>query len=363
MTLFDDFYRGRRVLVTGHTGFKGAWLCEWLLDLGAEVTGYSRDVPSVPSLFDVLGHPERVRDIRGDVRDLDALRAAMGESRPEVVFHLAAQSLVRVSYRDPVETFATNVLGTVHVLEVARTAPGLLALVNVTSDKCYENQGFPFGYRETDPMGGADPYSASKGCAELVFSAYQRSYLAAAGLSAASARAGNVIGGGDWAADRLIPDCARAWSKGEVVTLRNPQAIRPWQHVLEPLAGYLELGRALGDPTRAARIAGQGFNLGPDSEAFESVEVVVRAFQEHWPSVRYELLPDALASREPHEAHVLKLACDKARAMLGVRPRLRLSEALELTASWYKAYQQGESDMRAFTVDQLRRYAELTRAR
>jgi CDP-glucose 4,6-dehydratase len=357
-SLFGDFYRNRRVFVTGHTGFKGAWLCEWLLSLGAEVTGYSLSVPTQPALFDVLGHASRLRDVRGDIRDLPALKAALSASRPEVLFHLAAQPIVRASYDEPVETFSTNVIGTAHVLEAARSQSELGVLVNITSDKCYENQNWVFGYRETDPMGGADPYSASKGCAELVFSAYQRSFFAKTNLRAASARAGNVIGGGDWAPDRLIPDCARAWSQGKTVTLRNPSAVRPWQHVLEPLYGYLTLGAALGDSTRGAAIAGQGFNLGPDPESFANVEEVVRLFSQSWPSVRYEVMPPADASRQPHEAHLLKLACDKARSVLNIRPKLTLSEAVAMSATWYRAFYEQPETVKTLTFEQIRNYSE-----
>lgn len=356
---FSGFYRGKRVFITGHTGFKGAWLTSWLLELGAEVTGFSKDVPTDPSLFATLALDQRMRHVVGDVRDSVALRRAMGESRPEVLFHLAAQALVRASYRDPIETFSTNVIGTANVLEAAREREELRVLVNITSDKCYENQEWPHAYRETDPMGGSDPYSASKGCAELVFSSYVRSFLANRSIQAASARAGNVIGGGDWAEDRLIPDCVRAWSRGEVVTLRNPKSVRPWQHVLEPLSGYLALGAALGEPNgNRPSCGGEAFNFGPSREAFASVQGVVEAFLTHWPSVRWEVLAAAEAAQQPKEARLLKLSVEKAAESLGWHPTLRFAEGLEMTAVWYHAFYRKDAELDALTRAQIRSFSE-----
>jgi CDP-glucose 4,6-dehydratase len=363
MISLADFYRGKRVFVSGHTGFKGAWLCEWLLEVGADVTGYSLSVPTDPALFEILGHANRLRDIRGDLRDLPTLKRAIADNKPQLIFHLAAQALVRASYQDPLETLSTNVLGTAHVLEAARDQPGLLALINVTSDKCYENREWSFGYREVDPMGGADPYSASKGCAELVFSAYARSFFNRSATAIASARAGNVIGGGDWAKDRLIPDCVRAWSKNETPILRNPASVRPWQHVLEPLGAYLELGVALCDPKKRASTAGEAFNFGPEHDAFAPVDQVVREFQTHWPSVRHEYLPPNEAAAQPHEAKLLKLSCEKALDTLAWHPTLRFKEALELTARWYRAFYAGSSNMRELSAEQIRSYMASTRER
>jgi CDP-glucose 4,6-dehydratase len=340
MSLFDDFYRGRRVLVTGHTGFKGSWLALWLQRLGAEVTGFALPPATNPSHFALLGLETSTRHREGDVRDPDALRQAFAEARPEVVFHLAAQALVRPSYEDPKGTFDVNVGGTVNVLEAMRETPGIRAAVVVTSDKCYENREWVWGYREEDPLGGRDPYSASKGAAEIVCGAYLRSYFGPGGrgprLGFATARAGNVIGGGDWAADRLIPDCVRALAAGKAVVIRNPEATRPWQHVLDPLAGYLLLARRLAeDPERYSG----PWNFGPADGAAMPVRDLAARFVGHWPEGRLRV--GGGGKNAPHEAHALALCTDKARKILDWRPALSTEAAIDWTAAWYRSWHEG----------------------
>jgi CDP-glucose 4,6-dehydratase len=348
---FDGFYRGRRVFLTGHTGFKGAWLAAWLLDLGAEVAGYALAPSTKPALFDRLGLSRRMAHTRGDVTYAPRLARALKAHRPEIVFHLAAQALVRPSYADPVGTYRTNVLGTVNLFEAARAARSVKAVVNVTSDKCYENREWVYGYREMDPMGGHDPYSASKGCAELVTSSYRNSFFAPAGLGLASGRAGNVIGGGDWSVDRLIPDCVRALTCGRVIDLRNPGATRPWQHVLEPLSGYLQLGALLRrDPSRYAA----GWNFGPDDDSVLTVEQVVQRIVGFWGDGRYRVLK----TPQPHEAKLLKLDASLARQRLGWRPVWDIDTALSMTVSWYRAHADGRMPLSRLTSDQIRAYTE-----
>ncbi|MCB9680728.1 MAG: CDP-glucose 4,6-dehydratase [Alphaproteobacteria bacterium] len=329
--------RGRRVLVTGHTGFKGSWLCHWLHRLGAEVHGFALPPDTTPSLFDVAGvQAVLASHTVGDVRDADAVSACFAATSPEVVIHAAAQPLVLRSYADPKETFDTNVGGTVNVLEAVRAHGCVRALVNVTSDKCYDNREWVWGYRETDPMGGHDPYSASKGAAELVFAAYQRSFFAQRdGIGAVTVRAGNVIGGGDWAADRIVPDAIRALSDGQPIPVRRPHAQRPWQHVLEPVSGYLLLAaRLLHDP---ARWSGP-WNFGPDAENARPVHDLVDAILTAWGSgTRVDRSrPDA-----PHEAHFLRLSTDKARAELGWQPRWDFARTVAETVQWYRAVHDG----------------------
>jgi CDP-glucose 4,6-dehydratase len=346
-------FRGLRVLVTGDTGFKGSWLSSWLLELGAEVSGYA--LPPLPgSHFELLGLGERMRHQDADVRDLAALRAAVRRERPELVLHLAAQSLVRPSYEDPVGTIATNVLGTAHVLEALRSAPDVRAAVIVTSDKCYENREWVWAYRENDAMGGHDPYSASKGAAELVVSSFRRSFFApGTGRAAiASVRAGNVIGGGDWSKDRLIPDCARALLADETVVLRNPKAVRPWQHVLEPLSGYLLLARRLLDePGRFA----DAYNFGPRPGDALTVEEIAREFVRVLGRGRIEVRTDPGA---PHEAGLLRLACEKAEGELGIRPLLSPAEAVAWTVEWYKTFRDDPAAAADLTRRQIVRYEE-----
>jgi CDP-glucose 4,6-dehydratase len=344
------FFRDKSVLVTGHTGFKGAWLSEWLLRLGARVVGYALPPDQTPSLYTLFGLAERLHSVLADVRDQDALARVMAESRPEIVFHLAAQPLVRRSYREPVATLATNVMGTAHLLEAVRKTDSVRSVVIVTSDKCYENVGSARGYRESDPMGGHDPYSASKAAAELVTAAYRRSFFSGPGRpGVASARAGNVIGGGDWSEDRLVPDLVRGIARGEAVVIRNPASIRPWQHVLEPLAGYLMLARSLyRDPARCS----DGFNFGP-AEADLPVGVLARRFVEALGSGTLAAPPPG---DQPHEASVLLLDSTKAREVLGWTPRLGIEDTIELTVDWYREHQKDPASARAVTERQLALY-------
>jgi CDP-glucose 4,6-dehydratase len=350
MVIPADFWRGKSVLVTGHTGFKGSWLSLWLASLGARVTGYALAPPTSPSLFDLADIARCTTSIEADVRDLPRLQAAVREARPQVVFHLAAQSLVRPSYQDPVGTYATNVMGTVNVLEAVRAIDGVQAVVVVTSDKCYENREWLWGYREDEAMGGYDPYSSSKGCAELVASAYRRSFMSEPGTPGiASARAGNVIGGGDWAQDRLIPDILRAFSERQVVQIRSPQAVRPWQHVLEPLSGYIRLAERV--CLDASGFSG-AWNFGPSEHDTRSVEWIVERMRARWGEGANWQLD---GQPQPHEARYLKLDCSKAHAQLGWWPTLELEQALDLVVDWHRAYLNGEN-MAVVTQAQIERF-------
>lgn len=348
-------WRGRRVLVTGHTGFKGSWLCTWLRAMGARVTGYALDPPTQPSLFESAGVAAKLVDVRGDIRDAAATRATFERADPEVVFHLAAQPLVRESYRAPVDTYATNVVGTASVLEACRHAPSLRAVVVVTTDKCYENREWDRGYVETDALGGHDPYSNSKACAELVTDSFRRSFFAGRTplVGLATARAGNVVGGGDWADDRLVPDLVRAALAGEEALIRNPGATRPWQHVLEPLHGYLLLAEAL---LRDPAAFSEGWNFGPEAGGDRPVRDVVERFADRWAG-RLRWRVDG--GEHPHEAGKLMLDSAKAKARLGWRSRLGLDETIALTADWYGAVLSGEGDLAARTEAQVRYYSAL----
>lgn len=334
MEPFASVYRGRKVLLTGHTGFKGSWLALWLKKLGADVTGYSLAPNTDPSHFDLL--KLEMESIIGDIRDRDKLAGVVQQVRPEIVFHLAAQPIVRASYEDPFGTYETNVMGTLSVFEACRRSDSVCAVVNVTSDKCYENREWVWGYRENDPMGGSDPYSSSKGCAEILATSYRRSYWKPSEFGKshnclmASVRAGNVIGGGDWAEDRLIPDVVRAASRGEKVVIRNPGAIRPWQHVLEPLRGYLMIGERLlkGDVAFA-----EGWNFGPLNESCVTVEELLKALLARFESTQWEFQP----SKVP-EAHFLRLDSTKAYSELGWAPALSFEDTIRMTAEWYHAY-------------------------
>lgn len=344
-----QFWRGRRVLVTGNTGFKGSWLCLWLISMGAEVHGYALPPPTDPSLFDVA----KVGDLLAsseiaDIRDSEALCAAVRRERPEVVFHLAAQPLVRYSYREPVETYAVNVMGTVNLLEAVRHNDCVRAVVSVTTDKCYENREWLWSYRENEPLGGHDPYSSSKACSEMVTAAYRSSFLAVSGVAVASARAGNVIGGGDWAVDRLLPDFLRALDAGETLSIRSPGAIRPWQHVLEPLSGYLALAEAL---VVSGVQAAEAWNFGPVDDDARSVGWILNRLSTRVTELRWQ----CDASPQPHEANYLKLDSSKARARLGWAPRWRLDKALDMTVDWHRAWRQG-GDMRAVSLAQIAEY-------
>ncbi len=346
-----DFWRARRVLLTGHTGFKGAWLSLWLQSLGARVTGFAVDVPTQPSLYELARVGESMESIEGDVRDAEAIAAAVTASAPEIVIHMAAQSLVRRSFVEPRQTYETNVMGTVNVLDAVRVhGRGVRAIVNITSDKCYENREWEWGYREDEPMGGFDPYSSSKGCSELVTDAFRRSFFADTdGPRLASARAGNVIGGGDWGEDRLVPDIMRAAMTGEQMRVRNPNSIRPWQHVLNPLSGYLMLAQALWEGPESA----EGWNFGPTGEDARPVGWIVQRIASRWPGELRSVEDDG---PHPHEARYLKLDSSKARTRLGWRPGLDLEATLESIVDWYRELRAG-GDIRAVTLGQIEAFS------
>ncbi|WP_425254700.1 CDP-glucose 4,6-dehydratase [Janthinobacterium sp. NFX145] len=348
------FWQGKRVFLTGHTGFKGGWLSLWLQQLGADVTGYALEAPTTPSLFEVANVAHGMQSVIGDVRDGDAVKRAMAAARPDIVIHMAAQPLVRYSYVNPVETYSTNVMGVVNVLEAVRATPGVRAVVNVTSDKCYENREWPWGYRENEAMGGYDPYSNSKGCAELVTAGYRSSFFhadkyAEHGIALGSGRAGNVIGGGDWALDRLIPDMLRAIGAGESVMIRNPHAIRPWQHVLEPLSGYLTLAEKL---YTEGPVHAEGWNFGPHDTDAKPVEWIIERMTQEWGAGASWSLD---GQDHPHEATYLKLDCSKARGQLGWHPRWDIGQTIAKIVEWHKACDQG-ADMRAMTLAQIATY-------
>ena len=348
------FWTGKRVFVTGHTGFKGSWLCMWLHEMGAVVQGYSLSIPTTPSLFAEAKLDQKIHSEQGDIRDAGHLLDCMKQFKPEIVFHLAAQSLVRLSYDLPMETYSTNVMGTVALLEAVRHTGGVKAVVNVTSDKCYENREWVWGYREDEAMGGFDPYSNSKGCAELVTASYRQSFFNPAnyhqhGCAIASARAGNVIGGGDWAADRLIPDMLNAFSNDQPVSIRNPGAIRPWQHVLEPLSGYLLLAQQL--YTHGVAFA-EGWNFGPREDDAQTVQWIVDKLVAQWgqgASWRND------EGTHPHEAHYLKLDCSKARMNLHWQPRWTLEHTLGRIVNWQKAWL-GGAQMYDYSVAEINDY-------
>lgn len=349
-----EFWRGKRVLLTGHTGFKGSWLSLWLQSMGARVVGFALAPPTKPSLFEVAGIAKGMTSIIGDIRDLAHLRQVFAEHQPEIVIHMAAQPLVRYSYIEPVETYSTNVMGVVNLLEAVRSTPSVKAVVNVTTDKCYENREWTWGYRENEAMGGYDPYSSSKGCAELVTAAYRNSYFHPEkyqehGVAIATARAGNVIGGGDWAEDRLIPDIMRAITAGRAVNIRNPHAIRPWQHVLEPLSGYLLLAQKLYEDGAAYA---EGWNFGPNDEDAKPVQWIVEQLTQSWGDGASWLLD---GGEHPHEAHYLKLDCSKAKGQLNWHPRWHLDEALVKIVDWHQAWRD-EKDMREMTLRQISAY-------
>jgi CDP-glucose 4,6-dehydratase len=352
LSSFADAYRGKRVWVTGHTGFKGAWLCEWLLVLGADVTGYSLPAPTQPALSEQLDLRHRLRHVEADVRDLSTLTRSLTETEPDYVFHLAAQPLVRESYADPLGTFSTNILGTANVLQALRSLPKPCAAVIVTSDKCYENRDWVFGYREEDALGGHDPYSASKGAAEIIVASMRRSFFTDHPVRVASGRAGNVIGGGDWAKDRIVPDCVRALQDGQAIPVRNRFATRPWQHVLEPLSGYLWLAAQLAQPSTLNSQLNGAFNFGPHHDANRTVAELVAELLKHWPG-RWE---DRTEPQAPHEAKLLQLATDKAHALLGWSPVWSFADAVEHTAKWYRGTRNAPQQVLDLTRRQIQRY-------
>ena len=354
-SIFNNVYKGKKVLVTGHTGFKGGWLSIWLKELGAEVIGYSIEPYTNPSLFYSAEIDKKITSIIGDIRDIDTLKQTFEAHQPEIVFHLAAQPLVRLSYSEPRMTYETNIMGTINVYEAVKQTNSVKTIVNITSDKCYENQEWVYGYRENEPMGGYDPYSNSKGCAELITSAYRNSFFNPAyygdmhTVSLASARAGNVIGGGDWADDRLIPDFVRAMVKEETLIIRNPKATRPWQHVLEPLSGYLWLGALMSEnPTKYA----EGWNFGPLDQDGITVEEIVTESLDIWGAGDYKIIPD----EHLHEAKLLKLDISKAAWYLNWKPAYTSKTALSETIKWYKNYYKHKQNIYEFTVQQINNY-------
>lgn len=358
MTSFDSVYKGRRVLVTGHTGFKGSWLSTWLLELGATVAGYSLSPPSEPSNFEVSGLKDKIKHYHGDIGDLNRVRDVLEDFSPEIVFHLAAQAITRLSYDLPQESFLTNFGGTVNILESIRRSESVRAGVIITSDKCYRNDEWVWGYRENDRLGGDDPYSASKACAEIACHSYIKSFFSdpsSPGIS--TARAGNVIGGGDWAVDRIVPDCVRAYSGKQPLELRSPHATRPWQFVLEPLSGYLWLGSRLLQEDR--EVNGQAFNFGPSSDVSRSVEELIRAMTSIWGDGKWNIAEDAATAKK--ESTLLKLNCDKALHYLDWRAVLSFEETVDMTASWYKAFYEAQEDMYGLGRKQIREYTTLAR--
>lgn len=352
LVMKPDFWRGRRVLVTGHTGFKGSWLCKWLVQMEAVVTGYALQPDLASNLFELSGVESDIHSHIGDIKDLACLTHVLNRSQPEVVFHLAAQAMVRDSYRSPVETYATNVMGTVHLLEAVKSCRNVKAVVNVTTDKCYENKEWDWPYRESDALGGSDPYSSSKACAELVTDAYRRSFFNhSQGVAVATARAGNVIGGGDVSPERLIPNILSAWGDGFPIELRNPNAVRPWQYVLEPLRGYLDLAEHL---VQFGQRYASSWNFGPRTEDAQSVLTVVKAMAQSFPGVCDWTLNTA---DQPHEAQLLQLDCSKAASQLKWQPQMNLSGAIEEVMNWHRHWKAG-SNMPEFMCHRITAYQE-----
>ncbi|AOP33699.1 CDP-glucose 4,6-dehydratase [Leptospira tipperaryensis] len=353
--MFQNIYQNKKVLITGHTGFKGSWLAVWLQSLGAEVAGFSLDIPTSPNHFQLLGLSDKTKDYRGDIRDQKCLAQAIDDFRPQIIFHMAAQALVRKSYQDPVSTFETNVMGMVNLLDLVRTREWIEVAVLITSDKAYRNDEWCWGYRETDALGGHDPYSGSKSCADLVAYSFYHSFLKNCKTRVAITRAGNVIGGGDWAADRIVPDCIRAWNSGESVSIRSPLATRPWQHVLEPLSGYLLLGAKL--YLGQEGLNGEAFNFGPDANVNQTVSELLDAMVERWPGVGWSV-PKGFEGGGK-EANLLKLSCDKVLFHLKWQAVLGFSETVDFTVDWYRNWIDRKTGIYDFTVSQINRYCEL----
>ena len=346
----SNFWCNKRVFITGHTGFKGSWLALWLQKLGANIIGYALDPPTTPNLFTVAGVADKMTSMISDIRHLTTLQQALQATQPEIVLHLAAQPLVRLSYQQPVDTYTTNILGTLNLLEAIRSTPSVRVMVNVTSDKCYENREWLWGYRENEALGGSDPYSSSKACSELITTAYRRSFFTTGVVALASARAGNVIGGGDWAEDRLVPDILRALEQHQPLIVRYPQAVRPWQHVLEPLAGYLRLAECLYEKGQEFACA---WNFGPDEQDSQTVSVLLNYFSQQSP----DFIWHADTQAQPHEASLLKLDSSQARQYLGWQPRWHISQALHKTWAWHQAWQNKEN-MQTFCLQQIEEYEQ-----
>ena len=356
--MFENIYHDRRVLVTGHTGFKGSWLCTWLSDLGATVAGFSIDVPTEPSHFEALKLTKRIEHFQGDVRDKSVLKQTLKQFSPEIVFHLAAQSLVGKSYEKPLETFSVNAIGTANILESLIQINKKVTVVMITSDKAYDNVEWGWGYRETDRLGGKDPYSASKGMAEIVIRSYNESYFKNVNnnIRVSSVRAGNVIGGGDWAEDRIVPDCVKAWALGKKVDIRRPDATRPWQHVLEPLSGYLSLAEQM---VEKYELCYEAYNFGPPSNQDYNVRELINQMAKCWSQVRWNDV--SLDQEYLHEAGLLKLNCDKALSFLGWVPTLNFDETVQMTIEWYKFFYLNEKQNKStytFTTQQINRYEQ-----
>lgn len=375
--MFKNVYSNRRVLVIGHTGFKGSWLTLWLKKLGATVAGYANEIPTQPSLFETLNLSSEVNDFRKDIKDLSSLKEVLKNFSPEIVFHLAAKAIVKECLETPTDAFHTNLLGTVNVLEAIRECKSVRSAVIITSDKCYENLEWDFGYRETDRLGGKDPYSASKAAAEIAFSAYYRSYFKdMADKHIVTVRAGNVIGGGDWARDRIVPDCMRSWYKNQVVSIRSPNATRPWQHVLEPLSGYLLIG-CWPFISGAVNFSGQSFNFGPAADVNKSVVQLINEMKKIWQDGQYFINQDknedindtnininaSINGNSSKEATLLKLCCDKALSKLSWMPTLRFEETVNFTAKWYSEFKEYPSNIKELTLNQIDEYQHLAKER
>ncbi len=360
--MFKNVYQGKRVFITGHTGFKGSWLTAWLLDMGAEVAGYSDCIPTHPSIFEVLGLQTKIKHLIGDVRDFDALKRAIDDFAPDFVFHLAAQAIVSLSYKDPAATITTNVVGTLNVLEVLRHTDRSCVAVFVTSDKCYENVEWLWGYRETDHLGGKDVYSGSKGAAEIVIHSYYKSFFAhpECKVRLATGRAGNVIGGGDWAQDRIVVDCMKSWSVGKPVEIRSPSATRPWQHVLEPISGYLTLAASL---LKNRELSGESFNFGPHAEQNRTVVELISHLAEHWHSSAPKNIYRITDNIPFNEAGLLKLNCDKALYSLKWEACLEYAECVNLVGTWYHAYYKEDQDMYMLTQNHIDQYVAIAKRR
>ncbi len=361
--MFGDIYKNKKVLVTGNTGFKGAWLSLWLKQLGADVYGISKDIPSTPSLFEIANLESQINHVFADIRDLDDMVRIIQEITPDFVFHLAAQPIVKLSYSEPIDTMSSNIMGTANILEALRVSDFKCTAIMITSDKCYDNVEWEWGYKETDALGGKDPYSASKGAAEIVIKSYYESYFKSVDskVRICSVRAGNVIGGADWAASRLVPDMFRSWSENEIVTIRSPYSTRPWQHVLEPLSGYLRCGEALYNDQK---YNGFAYNFGPNSDQNKTVLQLLEEISKYWGSKdatkMYSIEPDL----NLHEAGLLKLNCDRALQHFNWKPTMHFDETVEFTATWYNNfYNQTDLDMLQFTNEQITKYTELAKLR
>ncbi|MUH96846.1 CDP-glucose 4,6-dehydratase [Aliivibrio fischeri] len=360
--MFNNIYSGKRVLVTGHTGFKGTWLTTWLLQLGAEVCGISKDIPTIPSMFEALKLSDKIEHHICDIRDLDKTSEIINQFKPDFLFHLAAQPIVSLSYSEPLDTISTNVMGTANILEILRGVSFQCTAIIITSDKCYENVEWVWGYKETDPVGGRDIYSGSKGAAEVIFHAYHQSFFPKGhNVRLATGRAGNVIGGGDWAADRIVADCVKAWSRNEQVEIRCPEATRPWQHVLEPLSGYLMLGEKLAVD---ASLHGEQFNFGPRAEQNHTVKDLLKELSVHWGFDDSKQAFNVTDNLPFHEAGLLKLNCDKALFHLKWEATLSYKECVKLVSDWYVNFYQGDAtDYLAFTNQQINEYQKIAESK